>query len=148
MKGLILMSKKKKKKNREISVLEEVDKVLNSTYEELKKEIEEFQIRINIADQEAKKKAKKAMKKKNQVYDITAIQKNVRNEIVKEIEGNNFLDRCVAFLQDMVPILTVITRLIASLILSIMSLTCVKVRIKPETYEKFKNVYDIAMKIS
>ena len=148
MKGLILMSKKKKKKNREISVLEEVDKVLNSTYEELKKEIEEFQIRINIADQEAKKKAKKAMKKKNQVYDITAIQKNVRNEIVKEIEGNNFLDRCVAFLQDMGPILTVITRLIASLILSIMSLTCVKVRIKPETYEKFKNVYDIAMKIS
>ena len=114
----------------------------------MKKEIEEFQIRINIADQEAKKKAKKAMKKKNQVYDITSIQKNVRNEIVKEIEGNNFLDRCVAFLQDMGPILTVITRLIASLILSIMSLTCVKVRIKPETYEKFKNVYDIAMKIS
>ena len=136
------------RKNREISVLEEVDKVLNSTYEELKKEIEEFQIRINIADQEAKKKAKKAMKKKNQAYDITSIQKNVRNEIVKEIEGNNFLDRCVAFLQDMGPILTVITRLIASLILSIMSLTCVKVRIKPETYEKFKNVYDIAMKIS
>lgn len=140
--------KKKKKKNYEISVLDEMDKVLNSSYEELQKEIEEFQIRINIADQEARKKAKKAMKKKNQVYDINSIQKNVRNEIVKEIEGNNFLDRCIAFLKDMGPILTVITRLIASLILSILSLTCVKVRIKPETYQKFKNVYDIAMSLS
>lgn len=140
--------KKKKKKNEEISVLDEIDSALNSSYKDLQKEIEEFQIRLNIADQEAMKKAKKAMKKKKKTYDLDAIRRDVRNNMVREIEGNNFLDRCAEFLKDMGPILTVITRLIAALVLSILSLTSVKVKMKPETLAKFQHVYDLAMRIS
>ena len=55
------MSKKKKKS---ISILEEVDKSLNQTYDDLMEEIQVMQIKLNQADQKAAKKAKRKAKKK------------------------------------------------------------------------------------
>ena len=55
------MSKKKKKS---ISILEEVDRSLNQTYDDLMEEIQVMQIKLNQADQKAAKKAKRKAKKK------------------------------------------------------------------------------------
>ena len=55
------MSKKKKKS---ISILEEVDKSLNQTYDDLMEEIQVMQIKLNQADQKAAKKAKRKAKRR------------------------------------------------------------------------------------
>ena len=140
------MSKKKKKQQRSISILQEVDKSLNGTYEDLKKEIEDMQLRLNYADQKARKKAKKMAKKKGgKFYDYESLRKEARMEVVGTMEGNNFLERAMKFLSDLSPIVVVIARLIASLILAILSLDIVKVNIKPKTLESMDAVYKKAM---
>ena len=50
-------------------------------------------------------------------------------------------------LNDIAPIIVVIGRLIASLILAILSLDCVKMNINPKTLETMKAVYNKAIAI-
>ena len=143
---------KKKKEKKSISILNEVDKTINGTYENLREEIEEMQLQLHIAEEEAKKRAKKAAKRKKgrkakDFYDADDVRKKVRREMVEKIEGNNFLDRAMAFLKDISPIFVTIARLIASLILCILSIDIVKVNIKPETLDKMTKVYEKAMSV-
>ena len=139
------MSKKKKKK-KSISILKEVDKSLNGTYEDLIQEIEDMQLRLNYADQKARKKAKKLAKKNGSgFYDYETLRKEARMEVVGMMESNNFIDRAMKVLNDIAPIIVVIGRLIASLILAILSLDSVKINIKPETLNGMNAVYKKAM---
>jgi len=142
------MAKKKKKKKNSISILNEVDKSLNGTYDDLMKEIEDMQLRLNYADQKARKKAKKMSKKKGgQYYDYETLRKEARMEVVGKMESNNFLERALKVLNDISPIIVVIGRLIASLILAILSLDVVKMNIKPETLNSMNIVYKKAMAV-
>lgn len=142
------MAKKNKKKKNSISILNEVDKSLNGTYDDLMKEIEDMQLRLNYADQLARKKAKKMSKKKGGKYcDFETLRKEARMEVVGKMESNNFLERAMKVLNDISPIIVVIGRLIASLILAILSLDVVKINIKPETLNNMNNVYKKAMSI-
>ena len=135
-----------KKKKKSISILNEVDKSLNGTYDSLIKEIEDMQLRLNYADQKARKKAKKLAKKKNSgYYDYETLRKEARMEVVGIMESNNFIDRAMKVLNDIAPIIVVIGRLIASLILAILSLDVVKINIKPETLNGMNAVYKKAM---
>ena len=79
------------------------------------------------------------------IYDTDTIRCSVRREIIKEIEGSNFLERAMKILQDLSPIFVIIARLIATLILGILSIDRVKVLIKPETLAKFNKVVEKAM---
>jgi hypothetical protein len=142
------MAKKKKKKKNSISILKEVDKTLDGTYDDLMKEIEEMQLRLNYADQKARKKAKKLSKKKGGQYcDYETLRKEVRMEVVGHMESNNFLERVMKVLNDIAPIIVVIGRLIASLILAILSMDVVKLNIKPETLASMDKVYKKAMAV-
>jgi hypothetical protein len=143
------MAKKKKKgkKKKNISMLKEIDSTLNGTYEELMQEIEMMQLKLNYADSKARKIAKKKGKKNPKYYNYEKLRKEAREEIVKEMEGNNFLDRALNILNDVAPIITIIARLIASVILAILSITSVKVNIKPDTLNKMDTVYKKAMAI-
>lgn len=138
-----------KKKKKSISILNEVDKTIKGTYEDLTKEISEMQTRLYLADQEAIKKAKKEAKKnkkgKKEIYDTDKIRCKVRKELITEMEGSNFLERAMQFLQDLSPIFVIIARLIASLILCILSIDRVKVLIKPETLKKLGKVVEKAL---
>lgn len=140
------MSKKKKKKStKSISILEEIDKTLTGTYEDLVEEIQDMQYKLNIADQKARKKAKKRTKNGKEFCDYSKLRKQAREEVINSMEGNNFLDRIRKILDDVAPIVVVIGRLVASLILAILSLDIVKINIKPETLQKMKSVYETAM---
>lgn len=141
------MSKKKKKK-KSISILQEVDKTLNGTYDDLMEEIQDMQLQLALADQKARKKAKKKGKKNAKDYSFQTEQRKVREELITKMTGNNFLERVNKVLEDILPIVIVIARLVASLILSILSLDIVKVNIKPETLKMMNAVYNKAMAIS
>lgn len=144
------MSKKKKKEKKSISILKEVDKTLDHTYDDLKEEIENMQIRLNMADNEARKKAKKAMKKNKNMkpYEVEAIKRDARKAVLHDMEQTSFLDRVAAVLNDIAPIIVVIARLVASLICAILSMDVVKTSIDPDTLGKFDFVYKKAMAIS
>ena len=144
-----MAKKKNKTKKKSISILNEVDKVIDGTYENIREEIEEIQLKLNIAEQAAKKKAKKKGKRAKQSYETDKGRMEIRKEIVEQhFEGKgNILDRFNNPLKDLAPIVIVIARLVASLILCILSLDRVKLFIKPETLDKMNTVYKKAMSI-
>ena len=142
---------KKKKKNeskKSISILKEIDKSLGHTYDDLIEEIQDMQYRLNIADQKARKKAKKHAKNGKEYCDYKKLRTQVRKDVIMTMEGNNFLDRVMKVLNDIAPIVVVIGRLVASLILAILSLDVVKVNIKPETLNKMTSIYEKAMALA
>lgn len=140
------MSKKKKNsKKKSISILKEVDKSLTGTYDDLIEEIQDMQYQLNLADQKARKKAKKHAKSGKEFCDYKKLRADTRKQVVQTMEGNNFLDRVNRVLNDIAPIIVLIGRLVASLILAILSLDIVKVNIKPETLQKMTSVYEHAM---
>lgn len=141
------MAKKKKKRKKSISILHEVDKTLNGTYDDLMEEIQEMQMQLNAAEMKARKKAKKKGKKNPAYYDYNQLRKEARENVVRQMEGDNFLERIFKTLEDIAPVIVVIARLVASLILAILSFTAVKVNIKPETLQKMNVVYKKAMAI-
>ena len=143
------MSKKKKKK-KNTSVLHEVDNTLSKTYNDLMDDIHRMQAQLAIADTKAKKKLHKYNKKhpgNANLYNNDSFRAHVRNEIIKDMNKTNFLDRAYRALQDLAPIVIIMARLIASLILSILSMDIVKVHIKPATLEKMTRVYNTAMAV-
>lgn len=139
------MAKKKKKKS--ISILNEMDNTLNTTYSNIIDEIQDMQLQLNLAEQKARKKVKKKIKKDPNYFDTSVERMEARQQVIERIEGTNLLDRIISVLKDIVPVVIVISRLIASLILSILSFEPIKTRIKPETLKKMNNVYNTAMSV-
>jgi hypothetical protein len=82
------------------------------------------------------------------MYNYEKLRKDARTQIISDMEGNNFLARIQNALNDIAPIVVVIARLVASLICALLSLTSVKVNIKPEVLAKLNNVYTKAMSIA
>ena len=142
-----MSKKKKKKKQKSISILNEVDKTMGKTYDNIIQEIEDMQLQLYIADQKARKKAKKKMRKDPNYFKNSEERMKARREVIETMEGKNFFDRIEKVLKDIAPIVVLISRLVASLILSILSLDVVKMNIKPETLGKMKNVYQLAVSV-
>lgn len=139
------MSKKKKKS---ISILNEVDKKLDHTYDNIIEEIEEMQLQLYLADQEARKKAKKKIKKDPNYFSTSTERIEARKKVLTKIEGNNLLTKIENLFKDIIPIVVIISRLVASLILAILSIDKVKLFIKPDTLNKMTSVYKTAISIS
>ena len=57
------------------------------------------------------------------------------------------MDRIERSFKDLVPVVIIIARLVASLILAILSFEPIKVHIKPETLARFQAIYEAALKI-
>lgn len=143
-----MAKKKKKKKSSSVSILKEIDKSISGTYDDLMTEIQEMQARLAAADMKARKQAKKKAKKNPTMYNYEKLRRDARTQIISDMEGNNFLARIQNALNDIAPIIVVIARLVASLICALLSLTSVKVNIKPEVLAKLNNVYTKAMSIA
>ena len=138
-----------KKKSKGTGILKEIDKNLDKTYDSLKEEIEAMQIKLAEADMLARKKIKKMEKKgKGNQTDYLKIRADARQSVVGKMESTNFFDRVMKVLQDIAPIITLIARLVASLILSILSLDVVKTHISPKTMTAMDTVYKKAMSIA
>ena len=67
--------------------------------------------------------------------------------MVKEMEGKNFFDRIEKALKEFAPIIILISRLVAGLILSILSLEPVKRTIQPKTLNRMKSIYELSTSI-
>lgn len=142
------MSKNKKKNpKKSVSILNGIDSTLNTTYEDIMKEIEEYQLELYLAEEKARRKARKKLKKDPYYFDTSIERINARKEVIQKIEGTSLLDRIQKLFKDICPIIVVISRLIASLILGILSFEPIKTHIKPETLAKLQGVYSTAIAI-
>ena len=141
-----MSKKKKKKKQKKDNLLFEVDNSLNSQYLGIKDEIEFLQMEWDRARIKCKKKAKKKMKKSGEFYPYEFEMKE-RKKLIKKMEDSNLLSRTQICLEDFKPICLIIARLIAALIVAILSLDAIKVYLKPETLSKMSKVYELAMSV-
>ena len=139
------MSKKKKKQKKE-KLLYEVDNSLNAQYVGLKDEIEYLQMEWDRTRAKCKKKAKKKMKKNGGCYPYEYELKE-RKKLIKKMEDSNLFSRTESCLEDLRPICLIIARLIAALIVAILSIDAIKLYLKPETMEKMTRVYELAMSV-
>lgn len=140
------MAKKDKKKKKKANttyaskaMLNDFDDMLSSTYSDLSEEILDIQRKLEAKDLAARKKAKKKLKK-NPNYKIEKDLRKNRIEIIQSMEDSNLLNRINSFIKDMGPILIALSRMIVCLILSILSISTVKAKIKPETLMKLDSI--------
>ena len=142
------MSKHKKKKKNKSQVLMGIDRTLDCTYEKLISEIQDMQLQLAAADAKARKISKKKGKKNPKFYDYEKLRRDARTDIINRMDGSDWFTRISTFLEDIAPIVVIIARLVASLILSILSITSVKVNISQDNLSKLNNVYNAAMKVA
>lgn len=148
------MGKKKNKKNKKtqksINLLSEVDTSMNMTYESLIEEIQEMQLRINIADAKAMEKQRKKLIRQDMgviPYYVSKDKVKAREKALKQMESTNFLGRVEDAFKNVIPCVILIARLVAALILAILSFEPIARIIKPETLNKLNSVYKVAMAI-
>ena len=139
---------KKKKETKKVSILKEYDNMMNDTYDDLLEEIQDMQMIIASEDRKIAKKAKKAAKKGKGYYNVNQEKRKVRQHVIGKMESTNWMTRIMQILKDIAPIITIIARLVASLILSILSVDEVKVNISKATLAKLNNIYSKAMVIA
>ena len=127
------------------NVLCTVDMALDYQYANLIDEIEIYQAEIKRADRKAKKKMSKKFNGKG--FYPYEYQLEAREHVIHEMSDANFFDRALKCIQELIPVAIIIARLVASLIIAILSVTQIQGRIKPETLTKMKSVYNIAMQV-
>lgn len=138
------MSKKKKNKKK----LKKFDTKLNMKYSDLVKEINDMQKYLNKVDKKAKKKAKK---KSNGDYNL--YKKIYKNDVSrakarrKVMEDETFFDNLERTIKDVEPAAKFISRIIAGLIVTILSISFVQLNISPQQMETLDNIYRISMKV-
>ena len=139
---------KKKKQNKKVSILKEYDDMMNETYDDLLEEIQDMQMIIASEDRKIAKRAKKAAKNGKGYYNANLEKRKVRQHVIGKMENTNWLNRVFEILKDIAPIITIIARLVASLILSILSVDEVKVNISKKTLAMLNSIYSKAMVIA
>lgn len=135
------------KKKKETDLICQIDESLDEKYKDLIEEITFMQADIDRAERKARKKAIKKMKKGNTFYD-TSYELNVRKDVIRKMEGTDFFSRVINTLEELKPVARIIARLVMALIVSILSISSVEYRIKPETMSKMHQVYSMARSIA
>jgi hypothetical protein len=141
------MSKKKNKAHPE-EFLAEIDESLDRKYLSIIEEIQFMQADLKREERKAKKKAKRQLKKGGGFYSTAESEKEIRRRLVYEMEGTNFFDRVTDALNDLLPVCSIIAKLVMSLIVAILSIDSVKYQIKPATLQKMNTVYGLARNVS
>lgn len=138
------MGKKKKKKTG--TFLIDIDKNIDRSYNSIIEEITMYQSMLKNYDKKALKKAKRRSSiRKGITYDM--LRREGRINILRDIEESNILARIQNIFNDLIPVVILISRLIASLILSILSIPAVKVHISEGTLTLLTSIYQKAMEI-
>lgn len=143
-------NKKNKKTQKSIMLLSEIDTSLNGTYESLIEEIQEIQLRINIADAKAMEKQRKKMIRADMgviPYYVSKDKVKVREKALKQMEKSNFFGRVEDTFKKLVPCVILIARLVAALIVAILSIEPIKQIISPALLKRMNSIYTTAMAI-
>lgn len=142
-------NKNKKKQNKSINLLKSIDKSIDKTYTSLIEEIEDYQRRLNKSDKSIIKNQKKKLRKEMGVipYYTCKERVKVREKMIKDMEKTKLLERVEKSFDNLIPIVSIIARLIAVLIVSILSIEPIRCLIKPKTLDRMTTVYKVAMSI-
>lgn len=140
------MGKKKKKDKANRVFLKDIDRSISKSYDGIIEEISMYQSMLKTYDRKALKKARKRSSiRKGITYDM--LRREGRMNILRDIEDSNILARIQNIFNDLVPVVILIARLVASLILSILSIPAVKVHISEGTLALLTSIYQKAMEI-
>ena len=138
------MSKKKSKKK-----YKKLDMNLNLKYDEVLDEIENLQKYLKKVDKKAKKKAKKKAngdaKLYKKLYKSDMSRAKARYKVVKENEG--LFVQAERVLKDIEPAAKMISRFVAGLIVTTLSIDFVQTNITPVQIENIDKIYKLSMKV-
>lgn len=133
-------------KEKRVSILDGIDTALNKQFEEIVRDIEELQFQIDKADRKKAKKAKKKMKKgKVMFYDPKS--KKARIRAANHITSEEVFGSIMNFLRDTKPIVVLLARLVAAIILAILSLDVVKRHISKQALGRMREMFDACVGI-
>ena len=146
------MGKKKKKKKydyrRDLKLL---DRDMHDTYKNIIKDIKVMHEELYTEDMKAKKRAKKKAKgdkkKEKYYYHNDYERKMKRLQKIKELEGSDLFDRVLYNMDGTASIVKIISRLVAALILAILSIEGMRYAIDDNTMRKMARVYEMSMNI-
>lgn len=152
------MSKKKKKKKQKknkggdfLSVLPvtttKSKKKLHKKFDDVLDDIECYRIQLAEADKKSRKKSRKKINKKTEEFYTDMESIRCRMEMSKEWEKTGFLDNLINVLNQVAPIIRMIAKLVASLLIAFLSIETVKQKIHPETVSKISKVFNLAMSV-
>ena len=139
------MSKKSKKNKKK---LKKLDTNLNVKYSDLIREIDSMQKYLNKVDKKAKKKAKKKAGGDYNLYK--SLYKNDVSRVKarrKVMEDESFFDSLETTVKQIEPAAKIISRIIAGLIVTILSINFVQLNISPEQLNALDKIYTISMKV-
>ena len=127
------MSKKKKSKKKKGNLTYNMDDMLNYQYLSL------------VNEKKGKKKALENFNGKG--FYPYEYQLSARERVVSEMENTGFIDRIIKCFDEISPIVKLISRLVAALIVAILSVSQIKGRINKNTLNKLQNIYEFAMSV-
>ena len=142
------MSKKKNKKKKELTYSMVMDVDIKKRHDMAIDEIMKMEKKIKKKDKKIKKKAKKMQY--NGIlskYSPTAEMQQVRLDAVNHMKKIDLLGIVENILKGVLPIVTTIARLIASLITLIFQCKYIREKIPMKYLAKMEHVYQIAMAI-
>ena len=147
------MGKKKRKKLEKnyAKDLHKLDLDMKDTYKNIMKDIkiinEEFYADDMKAKKRAKKKAKGDKRKEKYYYYNDPERKLKRLQKVSELEGSDLFDRILYNMDGTSSMVKIIARLIAALILSILSIEGMKYTLSDSSLRKMTKIYELSMKM-
>jgi vacuolar-type H+-ATPase subunit I/STV1 len=147
--------KKQKKQKKNVSYVKstskrtwmgKVDKNLNRQYDTIISTLEEYRDIIRECDRKCEKIARRRRRKGEPTY-LKRMKFECRYEVLQSMYGNSILDIAVGLFNQLAPLVVIIARLVASVILAILSLDIVRLNLSDKTLDKLKWVYNKAMEI-
>lgn len=140
-------NKKQKKTEEEKSLLKEIDRDIISQYYSIKEDTERFQYELAKADRKTKKKYKKALKNGKPFSFVDNDSVKARKKILKEMEEEDFLSKATRLCKEFTPIMKLLGRCLALLIVAILSLDYVKATASKDTLSKLDQLFKLGMSI-
>ena len=143
--------KRKKLKNNYAKDLHKLDLDMKDTYKSIMKDIkiinEEFYADDMKAKKRANKKAKGDKRKEKYYYYNDPERKLKRLQKVSELEGSDLFDRILYNMDGTSSMIKIIARLVAALILSILSIEGMKYTLSDSSLRKMTKIYELSMKM-
>lgn len=154
------MAKKKKKKNKMerdeecfnlegslLNVSKESRKSLNKRMNNAISEIQDMQLTLYEVDKRANRKKRKSINKKEKKFLEETEALKARQKMAKNWEKTGFLDNMMNLLNNVVPIVKTLAKMLAALIIAFLSIESIQNKISPNTLNKVTRLFNFAMMV-
>ena len=122
-------------------------KSLNDDFRKALKDIEKMQLTMYEVDKKYNSKNRRKINKEEEEFYTSIESIKHRRKLAKRWEKQGFLDNMVELLKQVSPLIQMLAKALATLIVTFLSIDGIKRVISPNTLEKITHVFDIAMAI-